>query len=90
MSITDRHSPRLPIKLEVEFNHEATGVICLQTKDISDSGIFIKLPPDQQPPVGTTAMVQLKNSFEDGEEPPTLEMRVVRRTKNGIGLVFIL
>ena len=90
MSITDRNSPRLPIKLEVEFNHQATGVIYLQTKDISDTGIFIELPPEQHPPVGTTAMVKLKNNFDDGEEPPILEMRVVRQTKKGIGLAFNL
>ena len=90
MSISKRQSPRLPINLEVEFNHKVTGVIYLQTKDISDSGIFIKLPPEQHPPVGTTAQVKLKNNFEDGEEPPILEMRVVRQTKNGIGLAFNL
>lgn len=90
MSIKDRQSPRVPIKLEVEFNHQLTGVIYLETKDISDTGIFIRLPLEQQPPIGSTALVKLKNNFEDGEEPPTLEMRVVRKTDSGIGLVFNL
>ncbi len=40
--------------------------------------------------IGTVAKVKLKNDFEDDEEPPTLEMKVVRHSKNGIGLEFIL
>ena len=89
MSIADRQSPRVPIQLEVEFNHQETGVLTLMTKDISDTGIFIKIPPEDQPPLGTTAEVKLKNNFEDGEEPPTLEMKVVRQSKSGIGLIFV-
>jgi len=86
----DRGSPRLPIQLEVEFDHDETGTINLTTKDISDTGIFINLDADKHPPVGTTAKVKLKNNFDDGEEPPTLMMKVVRQTKEGIGLQFIL
>ena len=60
------------------------------TKDISDTGVFITLELDKQPPLGTLAKVKLKNDFEDGEEPQTLEMKVVRKTKHGFGLEFIL
>ena len=90
MSSNKRHSPRLPIQLEVEFNHDETGVLNLVTKDISDSGIFINIEPDNQPPINTTAKVKLKSDFEDGEEAPTLLMIVVRKEENGIGLKFIL
>ncbi len=90
MSISDRKAPRLPIQLDVEFNHQETGVITLVTKDISDSGVFIKLPVEEHPPIGTVVKVKLKNDFEDGEEPPTLEMKVVRHSNSGIGLEFIL
>jgi len=90
MSRSDRKAPRLPIQLDVEFNHQETGVITLITKDISDSGVFIKLAVEEYPPIGTVAKVKLKNDFEDGEEPPTLEMKVVRHSKGGIGLEFIL
>ena len=85
-----RGSPRLPIRLDVEFEHQDTGVLSLLTKDISDTGIFVLIEPSQHPPVGTTAKVKLKNNFEDGEEPPTLIMRVVRATDDGLGLAFIL
>ena len=90
MSNNKRHSPRLPINLEVEFNHQDTGIISLSTKDISDTGIFITLSPELQPPIGTMAEVRLKNNFEDGEEPPLLDMQVVRKSADGIGLKFIL
>ena len=90
MSISNRKAPRLPIQLDVEFHHQETGVITLVTKDISDSGVFIKLATEEHPPIGTMAKVKLKNDFEDDEEPPTLEMKVVRHSKSGIGLEFIL
>ena len=90
MSINKRRSPRLPIQLEVEFNHDETGLVNLVTKDISDTGVFINIELDKQPPLGTTAKVKLKSNFEDGEEAPTLQMKVVRKTENGIGLAFIL
>jgi len=90
MSIADRVAPRIPIKLEVEFNHEETGKVTLLTKDISDTGVFIKLDPKDYPPIGTVAQVKLNNDFEDGEEAPTLEMKVVRHSKSGIGLKFCL
>jgi len=89
MSIQNRKAQRIPIQLEVEFNHDSTGTVNLVTKDISDTGIFIKLEPEKQPPIGTTAQVKLKNNFEDGEEPPLLKMKVVRQSKTGIGLIFI-
>lgn len=90
MSINKRRSPRLPIQLEVEFNHDETGLVNLVTKDISDTGVFIILKLDKQPPLGTIAKVKLKNDFEDGEEAPILLMKLVRKTENGIGLEFIL
>ncbi|MFT5452370.1 MAG: hypothetical protein ACI9N9_001862 [Enterobacterales bacterium] len=90
MNNNKRRSPRLPIQLEVEFNHDETGLLHLMTKDISDTGLFINIGLDKEPPIGTTAKVKLKNNFEDGEEAPTLLMRVVRKTENGIGLEFIL
>jgi len=89
MSKSQRRSPRIPMKLEVEFTHPEFGELYLTTKDISETGVFIKLPEDQQPPVGTLAHVKLKNSFADGEEPQRLEMKVVRATEIGIGLVFV-
>jgi len=90
MSKNQRTSARLPMQLEVEFNHSDFGTLFLMTRDLSDTGLFIKFEEDEKPPVGTTALVKLKNSFDDGEEPPTLEMEVVRQTSEGIGLKFKL
>jgi len=50
MSISKRKAPRVPIQLEVEFDHQQTGVLYLKTRDISDTGIFIKLPFTEFPP----------------------------------------
>ena len=85
----NRRSPRLPMKLDVEFTHEEIGHHYLVTKDISETGVFIKIPPEQQPNVGTYAKVKLKDNFADGEEPDTLTMRVVRQCDDGIGLEFV-
>lgn len=89
MDSNKRSSPRVPIKLEVEFDLDDSNPLTFVTKDISDTGIFISMLPEDQPPVGTTAHVKLKNNFEDGEEPPLLKMQVVRQSKNGIGLIFL-
>jgi len=89
-SANKRRTPRIPIKLEVEFSHDETGVITLFTENINDTGLFIKMPSDGYPPLGTSAHVKLKNNFEDGEEPPLLEMKVIRHCDKGIGLEFIL
>ncbi len=89
MTINKRRSPRIPMKLEVEFVHEDVGQHYLVTKDISETGIFINIPPEQQPAVGTIADVRLKDNFADGEEPQQLKMRVVRQTEKGIGLEFV-
>jgi len=90
MNSNKRRSTRLPIQLEVEFTHDEMGLVHLVTKNISDTGVFITVAEDKQPPIGTTAMVKLKKDFEDGEEAPTLHMRIVRKEKQGIGLEFIL
>jgi len=90
MAISKRQSPRVPIQLEVEFDHQHTGVLFLKTRDISDTGIFIKLPTSDYPPIGTKAKVKLKNNFENGEDPPILDMEVVRHSSSGIGLTFLL
>ncbi|MEL0035770.1 MAG: PilZ domain-containing protein [Gammaproteobacteria bacterium] len=85
----NRRSPRLPMKLDVELVHDKIGQHYLVTKDISETGVFIKIPPEQQPDVGTFAKVKLKDNFADGEEPQTLKMRVVRHSQDGIGLEFV-
>ena len=90
MSDSFKRAPRTPIEHEVEFNHEITGRLTLITRDISDTGVFIRLEPEQHPPIGTEAKVRLKNNFADGEAPPSLRCKVVRQTSKGIGLQFIL
>ncbi|MCP4411453.1 MAG: PilZ domain-containing protein [Gammaproteobacteria bacterium] len=90
MDISKRKAPRVPIQLEVEFDHQHTGILFLKTRDISDTGIFIKLPTDEYPPIGTKAKVKLKENFDNGEEPPILAMEVVRHSSSGIGLSFLL
>jgi hypothetical protein len=85
-----KRAPRTPIQLSVEFNHQETGLLTLKTKNISDTGVYIALAPEQHPPIGTLAKIQLKNSFADGEPPPSLTVKVVRHDNEGIGLEFVL
>ncbi|NNJ72309.1 MAG: PilZ domain-containing protein [Enterobacterales bacterium] len=88
MSPQKHRAPRIPMQLEVEFNHEDIGYHTFKTKNISETGVFIEIPPEKHPPIGTLAHVKLKNAFADGEEPQTLEMEVVRATEDGVGLKF--
>lgn len=89
MNNEKRGAPRIPMQLEVEFNHEHLGYHTFKTKNISETGVFLLIPQDQQPPIGTLAHVKLKDNFADGDEPQTLEMEVVRATEDGVGMRFI-
>ena len=84
-----RGSPRIPMQLEVEFTHEDIGYHTFTTRNISETGVFLEIPPEKQPPVGTFAHVKLKDNFADGEEPQQLEMQVVRATDTGVGMKFV-
>lgn len=58
------------------------------TRDFSDSGAFVFVVFEPQPPVDAEMHLQLKGSVL-GNEPPVLKARVVRVTDEGVAFRFV-
>jgi len=84
-----RDNSRMPVTLTVEITHESIGTVELKTRDMSNGGIFVIIDSDPGLEVGLEVMVKVKGKLGDGEEPPTLKMKVVRAEPQGFGLKFI-
>jgi hypothetical protein len=84
--INNREHSRHPIGVSIKITHESIGELLLETKDISDGGLFVAVNPEKMPPLGTIVEGQVQGMAED---PPIVEMEVVRVTNNGIGLKYI-
>ncbi|MCH2160055.1 MAG: PilZ domain-containing protein [Oleiphilaceae bacterium] len=86
MSDSRRH-PRIPMKAQVKISHESFGEVVASTKDISDGGVFLLTDNSDMPAIGTVIQGQVQGLTGDA---PILNMEIMRRTVEGIGLRFIL
>lgn len=84
-----RRHERYPLTVEVELVDPATGKSVVQTKDLSDGGLFLRLGAKPWPSIGAVVTVRVRETG-DGAAPPLLRARVVRVTAEGIGLEFLL
>lgn len=84
MSNRRRH-PRIPMTVKVKISHPSIGEKIVNTKNISDSGLFIVVEPTEIPPIGEIVMGQVQGMVDD---PPSLPMKIVRVEKDGVGLQF--
>lgn len=85
MTNNRRHS-RHPIGVSIKISHESIDEITIETKDVSDGGLFVVVNPDKMPPIGSIVKGQVQGMAED---PPIVEMKIVRIANNGIGLEYI-
>jgi hypothetical protein len=74
--------------LEIRVTWQGNGTLIGNTRDFSDSGAFVLVKFDPQPPLGTEVKLQL-NSLVAGKEAPVLPARVVRTEPDGIAFEFI-
>lgn len=82
-----RRHRRLQIPLQVEVRHPAIGTLEVPASDISDGGIFIKVDECFQLESGESVIVRtLGLGLNADEIGPPLVMKVVRKTKDGMGL----
>lgn len=81
-----RRHTRVPLTVNVKIFHPSIGEKILKTKNISDSGIFIIVDPADIPAIGEIVMGQVQGLIED---PPSLEMEIVRVESTGVGLQFV-
>ncbi len=81
-----RKYPRTPLALEVKISHDSMASIVLLTKDISEGGVFVVTDNTVLPPVGSVVEGQVQGEMEN---PPLVQMEVVRIEPDGVGLRFL-
>lgn len=81
-----REHQRTPMACRIKIVHDELGEMMVKTRDISQSGVFVVLEPEQIPPVGSRVTGQIQGLME---EAPIVEMEVVRVEPEGVGLRFI-
>jgi hypothetical protein len=81
-----RLHPRIPMKCIIKIEHPSIGEMMVETRDISDGGVFIVTPDQEIPPVGSIVTGQVQGM---GDAAPILKMEVVREEPIGLGLKFI-
>lgn len=82
-----RKHPRIPMKCRVKVIHADIGEVVVNTRDISDGGIFLITDPVEMPPIGTVVKGQVQDM--PGGEGPVLQLEIVRVESGGIGLRFV-
>ena len=82
-----RKDSRLGIKLDVEL-HSEEQELSLQTRDLSQSGVFLSAQESSLPAEGSIVELRIKQALGE-EEPPLVKARVVRVDNDGIALAFI-
>lgn len=74
------------VEARVNISHSHFGTLYALTKDISNSGMFVLLNEIPHLPKGAHVRVQLP---ESANPDIIFNMRVVRTTREGVGLVFV-
>lgn len=80
-----RQHSRIPMMVEVKISHPAIGEKLVKTRNVSEGGLFILVEPTEMPPLGEIVLGQVQGMIEN---PPMLEMEIVRMEPNGLGLRF--
>ena len=83
----NRKSSRLGIELDVELVMNEL-LYSLQTRDLSNGGVFLKKGDHDLPPKGAVVKLRVKSNLADGE-PPLVKAEVVRVEDDGIALAFL-
>lgn len=81
-----RKHVRHPISVSVKISHPSIGEKIINTKNMSNGGLFIIVEPTEMPPLGEIVEGQIQGMLED---PPVVKMKIVRVEKEGLGLQFI-
>jgi len=81
-----RVAVRIGVKARVCLSHSTFGVIHSQTRDISDSGIFVELTDKLRLPVGAHVKLQMLDS---ALPEIVFNMKVERTDEEGVALSFV-
>lgn len=90
MSDNKRNSNRIGIVIEIKVICNDGTEYTLNSRNISDNGVFLEDENDKVDlPLGTQVVLQVCSQLGDGEPPP-VKAEVMRITDEGIGLKFLL
>jgi hypothetical protein len=88
LSSNERASPRIQLPFEVELSHPSIGKIRSVARDISESGMFVRLSPSGLRPGAKIKVTVLNAALVESNPTPTIETEVARVTEEGLGLKF--
>ena len=88
LSNDERESPRIQLPFEVELSHPSLGKIRSVARDISETGIFVRLSPTGLRAGAKIKVTVLNAALVESNPTPTIEMEVARVTEDGLGLKF--
>lgn len=90
MSTNKRHSNRVGLVIEIKMTCDDKSEHFLNSQNISDTGVFLEYNEEALSlEIGTHVILQVCSQM--GDEPPApVDAEIVRLTKEGIGLHFIL
>ncbi|GIZ10678.1 MULTISPECIES: PilZ domain-containing protein [unclassified Pseudomonas] len=81
-----RQQVRTPMKCRIKISHPNFGELLAQTRDLSDSGVYVKHPDMAALSIGA----EVTGQVQDLPFPaPVLKMEVMRVDAEGAGLRFI-
>lgn len=83
-----RKHPRMKVSFDVEVRHPQNGVAHYQTRDMSDTGMFV-VSKASEVAVQEGEIVRVLIETESFVEPMTIDMRVVRHSPDGKALSFV-
>lgn len=90
MSTNKRDSSRVGLVINIKLTCDDKSEHILSSRNISDQGVFLEYNEDTLDlPIGTQVILQVCSQMGD-EPPPPVDAKIVRATKEGIGLQFIL
>ncbi|MBV1920178.1 MAG: PilZ domain-containing protein [Pseudomonadales bacterium] len=82
-----RKFQRTLLKCRIKVTHAEIGEIEVDSRDISDGGLFLITNDLELPPIGTILEGQVQGMMDDA---PILDMEIVRLESDGIGLRFVV
>ncbi len=82
----NRQHLRHTIGVTVKITHESINEILVETKNISDGGLFVIVSPDKMPAIGTVVQGQVQGIVE---KATIVEMKIVRVANHGVGLKYV-
>jgi len=83
-----RTESRLPIQLDVELVDKNKKESALQTRDLSNGGVYLEKGSSNLPEEGAIVYIRIKNNLGDGD-PPLVKAKVLRVDDNGLALAFL-